>query len=492
MSVDIVKEIEQAEADQALLQEPVEVAKPVRRIYEGNSFWKPEIQPQPQFGEELREWIAGQKLNFTKLAAQVGCSAGTVSKWSQGYVPSPGMRPKLTAAGFPGEFFHLFWSQDMFIRSELVRIKNRKYVEGTDHPDREFYEKYLVAVRFPEVKAEGKGKARKIETVWGEREFLFSTRVSDVVGCVVGDEEALKDWLAFQALSEAIGEPVLVGIDPSDGATVEIRGSYREIDAAMKNLTNPTIKLEQNRARILDWSLYSRMELLQYHREAWRNRWAKRDEAGMFGTRAHKLGQAWIQFHALQIRDDQGIPQIDEIMAPYHFWDSRSSEETIVPVYLGEEPEPVQNALKALQYFWVSNRLTVVSTEELLASLEYGVAGAIDCLVRDRHGNLLIVDWKTSGGVYAKMFNQVTWYAILCHICRGEWPARAYIVRLDKLTAEVEVRCVYDNEETRKKRVLNALTVLDAYRGNEELESDLSSQVSAQLKEREKQQNGKP
>lgn len=488
MSVDIAKEIDE---ESALLRDPVEVSKPVRRIYEGNSFWKPEIQPQPQFGEDLRQWISDNKLNFTKVAEKVGCSAATVSKWSQGYVPSPSLRPKLKAAGFNGEFFHLHWSQDMFIRSELVRVKNRNYVDGTDHPDRQFYEKYLVAVRFPEVKAEGKGKARKIETVWGEREFLFSTRVSDVVGCVVGDEEALKDWLAFQALCEAIGEPVLVGIHPVDGP-VEIRGSYRKIDASMKTLGNPTLQLDQTRARIKDWSIYSRMELLQYHREAWRNRWAKRDEAGMFGTRAHKLGQAWIQFHALQIRDHQGIPQIDEIMAPYHFWDDRSAEETIVPVYLGEEPEPVQNALKALQFFWVSNRLTVVSTEELLASLEYGVAGAIDCLARDRHGNLLIVDWKTSGGVYAKMFNQVTWYAILCHICRGEWPARAYIVRLDKLTAEVEVRCVYDNEETRQKRVLNALTVLDAYRGNEELESDLASQVTAQLKEREKQQNGKP
>lgn len=457
------------------LEEAVDLSKPERRIYEGGSYWRPEIQPQPEFGRALCEWMAAEKLSNKALAERVGCSDGTISSWRNGNVPSKDMRDALTAAGYPGQFHFLEWSQDMFVSSELVRMKNRNFNAASDHPSREFYEKYLIKCRMPVAVVKGTGKNRVVETGWEEKEFLFTTRVSDVVGCVVGDEEALKDWLAFQMGCELVGEPVLVGIHPTEGK-VEVRGSYRKIEANKRVLTNYTMVLDQRRARIHDMAWYSTQEFLDFHREAWRNRWARRDEAAMFGTRAHKLGQAWIQFHALQIRDSQGIPLIDEILAPVHFWSENSTDETVVPIYLVNEPEPVQQAIKALQYFWVSNKLTLVSTEELVASLEHGVAGAIDCLCRDKAGNLILVDWKTSGGVYPKMFNQVSWYAILCHICRGEWPAAAHIVRLDKETAAVEVRCVYNNEKMRQKRVQNALTVLAAYRGNEDLESDLAAQ----------------
>ena len=466
-----------------LLNEEVVLAKRELRIVEGAARWRADIQPQPEFGDNLRDWMAAQKLKNTDLAKQVGCSPGTIGGWCTGSVPSPEFREKLVAAGYPGGFHYLVWSQDMFLASELVRMRNRKYVDGVDHPSREFYEKYLVKCRMPRVVAQGRGKARTIETLWEEKEFLFGTRVSDVVG-IVGDNEVLMDWVAYQGITEAIGEPVLVGSALVEGvlSKVEIRGSYRKIEAWQNKCQQSAVVLDQNRARIRPWSYYSEGELLQFHREAFRNRYAKRDEAGMYGTRAHKLGQAWILYHALQERDQNGVPLIDAIMAPAHFWDSTTTSEVIVPVYLGNEPEEVQNALKALQFFYVSNQLVLVATEELLASLEHGVAGAVDCVCRDKNGKLVLLDWKTSNGVYPKMFNQVSWYCLLWFICHGEWPERAYIVRLDKLTAEVEVRCVYADEATREKRIQNALNVLTVYRGNEELESDLAAQEA----EREK------
>lgn len=457
-----------------VLDEPVDVSKRELRVYEGASYWKPEIQPQPDFGQALCDWMKSQKLSNKELAQRVGCSDSTIGSWRSGNVPSKDMREKLVEAGYTGQFHFIPWTQDMFISSELVNKRNPNYNPETDDPEKEFYQKYLVRCRMPVSVGKGTGKNRVVETTWEEKEFLFSTRVSDVVGCVQGDDDSLKDWVAFQGLAEALGEPVLTGIHPVDGE-VEIRGSYRRIYRNKKNLTNPKMVLDTSRGLLKKNLFYSNRDLLEIHERAWHRRWAKRNEAGLLGTRAHFLGQAWIQFHALQARDYQGIPQIDLIYAPRHFWYANTDDETIEAKPLANEPKEVQKAIEALQFFWVSNRLTVVSTEELFASLVYGVAGAVDCLCHDKDGNLLLLDWKTSGGIYPKMFNQVTWYAILCHICRGEWPQRAYVVRLDKVTAAVEVLCVYDNEKTRKKRVANAFVVLEAYRGNEELELELDS-----------------
>jgi len=41
-------------------------------------------------------------------------------------------------------------------------------------------------------------------------------------------------------------------------------------------------------------------------------------------------------------------------------------------------------------------RLTVYRTEWMVFDEEIGLAGSIDCVLRDQHGNLIIVDWKRS------------------------------------------------------------------------------------------------
>lgn len=468
---------EQAEAihPQPTLPPPMDVSKPIKRfVSEGYTRWSREIQPQPQFGTSLTNWMEANRFEPVGLAEKLGCTAPTVRKWMLGSVPAKEGRDKLRELGFSEDFWPLKWSQDMFVSSELVQMKNSHWADGMD-PDRQLIDKYMIQAKVPKVVARGRGKNRTIERTEEVCEFLFGTRVSDVCE-IISKGEALTDWTVCQGFAELIGEPVLQGTAMVDGvmSAVEIRGTWRKLKRWERKCTQSKIVLDSSRARIRDWSLYSVGELLEFHREAFHAKYSKRNEAGELGTQAHKLGQAWIQYHALQDRDEAGHPLIDRIRAPQHFWDKSSDSEEIVDVWLGHEREEVQNAIKALQSFWIANELVLITTEELLADLVYGVAGAVDCVVRDKHGKLVILDWKTSNGVYSSMFVQVTWYARLWCLCHGEMPDRAYIVRLDKLTAAVQVVPVFDTPEKRDRRMSMAICAIELLRHNEDANSEIS------------------
>jgi len=172
------------------------------------------------------------------------------------------------------------------------------------------------------------------------------------------------------------------------------------------------------------------------------------------------------------------------VRASAWFWDPKVRSSEIYEVDLYFEPAEVCNALKALQAFMLENKaLEVVATEELLADVVNGVAGAVDCIVRDHFGDLIFLDWKTSGGVYPPMLLQLAWYARLWWLCRGVMPKRAYIVRLDKATADVEVVPAWETEEQRQRLLEAALMSIHFFNFLGDMTAYLDDQKERRAKE---------
>ncbi len=446
------------------------------RTLESYKSWKAEITPQPQFGAALSEWMADSGLTPVMLAPLVGCKPETVRNWCKGAVPAKEGRAGLRAAGFRGDFHPLKWQQSQFVRAELVQVKNKFWRPG-DFEGREFIEKYAVTCNVTTTEASGRGKERVVQDVTRLVDFVFPDRVSDVIA-TLSKGDAISDWVACQALNHALGELVMTGTYWENGVLLsfELRGcTWRKIKAWQRKAHTWQLNIDHSKSHVGHWSTHSSDELLSFHEQAFNDRYRTRDRAGELGTRAHKLGHAWLKFHKYQPRDENGRARVHHIVFPAWFWYWHKGERgsNLLQFDLAEEPIEVQQALTALETFFAANELEIVSCEELLADLTWGVAGAADCLVRDFNGDLILLDWKTSNGVYSSMFLQVAWYARLYWLCRGEMPARSYIVRLDKTTAAVQVVPVWETPEQRKVMLEAALMAAHLYRWNQAAERHL-------------------
>jgi len=452
------------------------------RLVEKYQKWTREITPQPQFGANLASWMASNHLDAKQLAILCKCAPATVTKWLSGGVPGAENQKALREAGFTGDFWPEKWSQSQFVRAELVRIRNNRFKPEQQNEEREFLYKYAVVLKIRTVA--GRGKARQVVTE--EREFLFSNRVTEVIK-VLSDGDAIANWQCCQGLSHALGEPVLRGTAYVDGVlqTVEKRGSWRLLLAWQKKCLSSEISMDHSQSYLHPKIDLRTVDFMDIHQRSFFARNRKRDEAGALGTRAHKLGQAWLKFHALQYRDELGNPLIDFIRAPAWFWDPKDRRPDIYEIDLFFEPIEVQNALKALQTFLLENNsLEIVATEELLADVVHGVAGAVDCIVRDHNNDLIFLDWKTSNGVYPPMLLQLAWYARLWWLCRGVMPVRAYIVRLDKQTAEVQVVPAWENPAQRQRLLEATLLSIHFYNFLADMNTYLED-----LKDRAKEQD---
>lgn len=154
----------------------------------------------------------------------------------------------------------------------------------------------------------------------------------------------------------------------------------------------------------------------------------KSDRACQLGTRAHYLVELWIRNNGdLSFQ----CPETGEILE-YDL--SR------------EEPE-VQNALAAFKKFWSANRLTHIGSELFVYDLDIGVGGKLDHLQQNEHGQKIIWDLKTSKDFYEDMLLQVAGYAGMAQKCGHGLAKAAYIVRVDKETADVSVMPVYETFE---------------------------------------------
>jgi len=121
-----------------------------------------------------------------------------------------------------------------------------------------------------------------------------------------------------------------------------------------------------------------------------------RDEAADLGTRCHAYLEAVIRGGALPTLSDDMKPSVDA------FWSWYAVEEMDIEVQ-----------------------------ERMVYSAHYRFAGTEDGVARHR-GKKIILDWKTSAGIYPEMALQLAAYWEADGEMTGEWADEAWVIRFPK------------------------------------------------------------
>ena len=130
--------------------------------------------------------------------------------------------------------------------------------------------------------------------------------------------------------------------------------------------------------------------------------------------------------------------------------------------------EAVQSAFDAFQEWFESNKFKVVAQEVQLVSEEYKFGGTPDAIAEDGKGRLVLLDWKTSDGIYQDFLYQLAAYRILArengyiltggsHLCRfakqhGDFAHHFYPDLTDAVEGFIAMRRLYDIDKELKKR----------------------------------------
>ncbi|MCG3204827.1 MAG: hypothetical protein KCHDKBKB_01544 [Elusimicrobia bacterium] len=101
----------------------------------------------------------------------------------------------------------------------------------------------------------------------------------------------------------------------------------------------------------------------------------------------------------------------------------------------GKEPESVPEAIEgpvqSFRDWWMKSGIELVMGDTKVASVEHGFGGSLDALGR-RNGKLIILDWKTSSGIWTEYALQVAAYAQAFRETFGLPVEEAIIVRFGK------------------------------------------------------------
>lgn len=200
-------------------------------------------------------------------------------------------------------------------------------------------------------------------------------------------------------------------------ANEQLNPESDSLDERIRGLQNAKLTIEISHHDLIEGLHRSRM---RHKKES--------DRACQLGTRAHYLVELWIKNNG---------------DLSYHH---PETGEVLEYDLSREEPE-VQNALAAFKKFWDANRMTHIGSELLVYDLDIGVAGRLDHVQQNEHGQKIIWDLKTSKDFYEDMLLQVAGYAGMAQKCGHGMAKAAYIVRVDKQTAQVSVMPVYETFE---------------------------------------------
>jgi hypothetical protein len=169
-----------------------------------------------------------------------------------------------------------------------------------------------------------------------------------------------------------------------------------------------------------------------------------RDKAAELGTLVHEMVEQFIRGH-LKYTD---------------FTDTLTTKDSA----------SVLSAFGAFQEWFESNQFQVISQEEQLVSEAYRYGGTPDAVALDGKGRLVLLDWKTSNGVYADYLYQLGAYRILwnenhpdnplsggSHLCRfakehGDFAHHFYPNLDDAERAFIIMRELYDLDKELEKR----------------------------------------
>jgi len=135
-----------------------------------------------------------------------------------------------------------------------------------------------------------------------------------------------------------------------------------------------------------------------------------------------------------------------------------------------KDKKAVQSANEAFQEWFESNKFEIVEQEVQLVSEQYQFGGTPDAIARDGKGRLVLLDWKTSDGVYQDHLIQLGAYRLLwnethpdnqltggSHLCRfakanGDFAHHYFPDLSDAERQFILLREAYDLDKLLKKR----------------------------------------
>lgn len=135
-----------------------------------------------------------------------------------------------------------------------------------------------------------------------------------------------------------------------------------------------------------------------------------------------------------------------------------------------EDYESVKSAFDAFQEWFESNKFKVIEQEVQLISEQYQFGGTPDAIAEDSKGRLVLLDWKTSDGVYTDYLYQLGAYRLLwdevypdrpltggSHLCRfakehGDFAHHYYPDLSKEIEGFILMRRLYEIDKATKKR----------------------------------------
>lgn len=116
-----------------------------------------------------------------------------------------------------------------------------------------------------------------------------------------------------------------------------------------------------------------------------------------------------------------------------------------IPTDLTPGMEP---AVTAFIDWWQKSKIEIVLGDTKVASLKHGYGGSLDALGR-QDGKYVVLDWKTSGGIYDEYSLQAAAYIRAFEETFGQECSRGFVVRFSKkLPIEFEVKEIADVEKS--------------------------------------------
>ena len=190
-----------------------------------------------------------------------------------------------------------------------------------------------------------------------------------------------------------------------------------------------------NKPALVNWA---KREALAMVEKAMSGRLGGKDSAGIV------LDKAWIEgvIQDARKRPDQLKDQAADFGSRAHaFIDSiiKGSEPS-------EVPEEIAGPVRAFRDWWKSSGIEMVRGEIPVASVEHGYGGTLDALGR-RRGRYVVLDWKTSNGIYTEYALQTSAYVHALRETYGLECSEAIVVRFGKkLPVEFEFKELADVE----------------------------------------------
>lgn len=276
------------------------------------------------------------------------------------------------------------------------------------------------SVELVEAEAFGKPCRKYLATNADTKKGVLLASVSNVLEDTLGAGAPLIDWAVREGLLDVLSSYV------SDRATVEthLRPLLEQYKMRQDCFESVVAGLPANLLQDPRLDIVAMGQLLD---RAQRARYRTAELAAEYGTRAHELIELWVR--------NGGT------------FEHLGQDGCLYTIDLDQEPVPVQNAMEAFFKFWRDQQLTLVGAELMLADVEAGIGGTLDAAVLGPNEELILLDWKTSKAVRDKYLLQVGAYARMHERAGLGRFSRAYIVRFDKVTAEVQIVPVFSDSD---------------------------------------------